>query len=314
MPHLYRFDPRDFTFRRVRRGLWFYLVRGLPYALVVLLVAAAAVTLFYVFYDSPRTQRLKAQQAQLQAALTDYSTLADTLENTVAQLERRERELYKFILDADPDSAAIDTARLARLNVANVQAADLDDISDRLGRMTRRLDLQNEQSARMVEIARQKREQLAFIPSIRPIPSEVLSGFGTRKHPVFKEDRVHAGMDFKADLGSKVYATADGLVQFAGNVSSNGRGISVHIDHLNGYVTRYAHLQRVAVRAGQRVKRGDVIGYSGNSGLTKGPHLYYEVLKGGQPLDPIDFFFNDLTPTELIEFRRKAAQYNESMG
>lgn len=314
MPHLYRFDPRDFTFRRVRRGLWFYLVRGLPYALVVLLVAAAAVTLFYVFYDSPRTQRLKAQQAQLQAALTDYGTLADTLENTVAQLERRERELYKFILDADPDSAAIDTARLARLNVANVQAADLDDISDRLGRMTRRLDLQNEQSARMVEIARQKREQLAFIPSIRPIPSEVLSGFGTRKHPVFKEDRVHAGMDFKADLGSKVYATADGLVQFAGNVSSNGRGISVHIDHLNGYVTRYAHLQRVAVRAGQRVKRGDVIGYSGNSGLTKGPHLYYEVLKGGQPLDPIDFFFNDLTPTELIEFRRKAAQYNESMG
>ncbi len=314
MPHLYRFDPRDFTFRRVRRGLWFYLVRGLPYALVVMLVAAAAVTLFYVFYDSPRTQRLKAQQAQLQAALADYGTLADTLENTVTQLERRERELYKFILDADPDSATIDTGRLARLNVANVQAADLDDISDRLGRMTRRLDLQNEQSARMVEIARQKREQLAFIPSIRPIPSEVLSGFGTRKHPVFKEDRVHAGMDFQADLGSKVYATADGLVQFAGNVSSNGRGISVHLDHLNGYVTRYAHLQRVAVRVGQRVKRGDVIGYSGNSGLTKGPHLYYEVLKGGMPLDPIDFFFNDLTPTELIDFRRKAAQYNESMG
>ncbi len=314
MPSLFRYNPRDFTYTRVRRGLGYYVLRTLPYLLVVMAVAAGGVALFYVFYDSPSTLRLKAQQAQLETALTSYGALADTLERNLDSLQRRERELYKFILDADPDSGTVDTGRLAQLSVADVQAADLDDLNDRLGRMTRRLDQQSAQSARMVELARQKREQLAFIPSIRPIPSEVLCGFGMRKHPVFKEDRNHTGMDFKADLGSKVYATADGVVHYTGNVSANGRGMSVHIDHLNGYVTRYAHLSKWLVRPGQRVKRGTLIGLSGNSGLTKGPHLFYEILKGGQPVDPIDFFFNDLGPAELIEFRRKAAQYNESMG
>ena len=314
MPPLYRYDPHEVSYTRVRRGVVHYLLRALPFVLVAGLTAAGGIVLFYSVYDSPQTQRLKAQQAQLETALGGYGALADTLEQTLDSLQRRERALYKFILDADPDSDAVDTGRLARLVVADVQAADLDDISSRLGRMTQRIDAQNAQSARMVEIARQKREQLAFIPSIRPIPSEVLSGFGLRKHPVFKEDRNHTGMDFKADLGSKVYATADGVVQFAGNVSANGRGLCVHLDHLNGYVTRYAHLSKTLVRPGQRVKRGTLIGLSGNSGLSKGPHLYYEILKNGSPLDPIDFFFNDLTPTELIEFRRKASQYNESMG
>lgn len=314
MPPLYRFDPANVTFSKVRRGVGVYLLHSLPYVAVALLVAAGLVVAFYSVYDSPRARQLKVQKADLEQAIATYGSQADTLQETLAQLRRRERELYRFILEADPDSLLEDTSRLAAVQVNQVSATDLDAVDARLTQMTQRLDRSSAQSARMVEIARQKKEQLAFIPSIRPVPSDILSGFGTRKHPLFKEDRPHLGIDFKADQGSKVYATADGLVQFAGNASSNGRGISVHLDHLNGYATRYAHLARVVVRSGQRVKRGDLIGYSGNSGLTKGPHLYYEVLKDGVQVDPIDYFFNDLTPEELIEYRKRAAQYNESMG
>ena len=156
-------------------------------------------------------------------------------------------------------------------------------------------------------------EMLASIPSIPPIPNgktRVSSGFGERIHPILKIAKMHEGLDFTSPVGTEVHATGDGRVATA-EYSTNGFGIHVVIDHGFGYETVYAHLSQLKVRPGQRVKRGDLIGLSGNTGLSAAPHLHYEVHKAGIPMDPVNYLFNSLTPEEYaatIELARHASQ------
>lgn len=312
----YWFDPRTFTYHKVRKGLGYYLGKGLPYVLLTLASAVGFVALFYYLYDSPRSEQLKREQAMMVAAITHYSNQADTLRSTIKALQERDKALYRRILASEPpkdkDSAAAAAANDSIPPVIT-ESADLEAISSRVDALNSRLQAATEGQQRMVEIARANRGELAHIPSIRPVPSTIISGFGTRRNPIFKKDMFHAGIDFSAEMGTPVRATADGVVRVAGS-GGNGIGTMVEIDHGNGYVTRYGHLSKVSVRAGKRVKRNDVIALSGSSGISKGPHLYYEVRKQGKPVDPIDYFFNDLKPEELAVFKQAASKYNESMN
>jgi len=186
----------------------------------------------------------------------------------------------------------------------------------RLDGLARQLVVQSRSLDEVASLVLRKKEMLASIPAIQPIPNEDLTstagGYGMRIHPIHKIPKFHAGMDFTAKQGTPIYATGDGQVVFA-EYGTNGYGMHVVVDHGFDYETLYAHLSELKVRRGQRVKRGDVIGLVGNTGLSAGPHLHYEVHKGGQAVDPANYYFNDLTP-EVIEiwnnvfmqFERKA--------
>jgi murein DD-endopeptidase MepM/ murein hydrolase activator NlpD len=156
---------------------------------------------------------------------------------------------------------------------------------------------------------------LASIPAIQPVSNSdlkrIASGFGYRIDPVYKTPRMHAGLDFTAETGTPVYATGDGIVEIAGS-QGDGYGNKVLINHGYGYETLYAHNSRVMVRAGEKVKRGQTIALVGNTGKSTGPHCHYEVWKNGTKIDPVNYFFNDLTPEQYDQLLKIAEQSNQS--
>jgi murein DD-endopeptidase MepM/ murein hydrolase activator NlpD len=309
----FRYNPQRLLFEPVKKGFWYYVRTLGPYVGFTLVMSVVFVLVFYSLYDSPRTSLMKNQNRQLSASIQQYDQQIDSMGGKLTALETRNKQLYRDILNADPIELDSQDKQAPDSVVALFEGKSYDDLETRVNALEGRVSEQNATQAYLVEMAKSRKEELAFIPSIRPLPSEVLSGFGVRRHPIFKKDFDHRGIDFRADLGSPIYATADGWVKTVGS-PDKGLGTMVIINHRNGYETRFGHLSKAAVRVGQRLKRGDIIGYSGDSGLCKGPHLYYEIRKGGGAIDPIDYFFHDLSPTQLIDFRRKASQYNESMG
>jgi murein DD-endopeptidase MepM/ murein hydrolase activator NlpD len=164
-------------------------------------------------------------------------------------------------------------------------------------------------------MVKNKEKLLAAIPAIQPISNKNLthlaSGFGYRVDPVYKVTKFHAGLDFAAAVGTPIYATADGVVKEA-DYNAGGYGNNVVINHGFGYETLYGHMYRIKARTGQKVKRGEVIGYVGSTGKSTGPHCHYEVHKNGQPVDPVYYFYNDLTPEQYDRLLKLAAAGNQS--
>jgi len=160
-----------------------------------------------------------------------------------------------------------------------------------------------------------KEKLLAAIPAIQPISNKNLthlaSGFGYRVDPVYKVTKFHAGLDFAAAVGTPIYATADGVVKEA-DYNAGGYGNNVVINHGFGYETLYGHMYRIKTKVGRKVKRGEVIGYVGSTGKSTGPHCHYEVHKNGQPVDPVYYFYNDLTPEQYDRLLKLAAAGNQS--
>ena len=168
----------------------------------------------------------------------------------------------------------------------------------------------------IVKLANNKEKMFAAIPAIQPVSNKQLirlaSGFGYRIHPVYKVKKFHSGIDFSAPIGTPIYATADGKVSKAKR--SGGYGKLVEIDHGFGYKTRYAHMHDFEVRKGQNVKRGQIIGYVGNTGLSTAPHLHYEIVLNNKKINPVNYFFNDLDPDEYEKVLELASIENQSLG
>ena len=156
---------------------------------------------------------------------------------------------------------------------------------------------------------------LASIPAIQPVSnkdlSRMASGYGPRIHPIYKTKKFHAGMDFSAKTGTPIYATGDGVI-YKVRKSRRGYGNHVIINHKYGYKTLYAHMQKYIVKRGQNVKRGEIIGYVGNTGTSVAPHLHYEVHKDGKKINPVNFYYNDLTPAQYEKMLEISSQNNQS--
>ena len=163
----------------------------------------------------------------------------------------------------------------------------------------------------IVDKAKNKQEMLQHIPGIQPLKTyKYVSGFGTRMHPIYKTLRTHTGIDLVAPTGTKIYATGDGVVTSA--QFERGYGKAIVINHGYQYQSMYAHCSEILVHQGQKVKRGEVIGLVGNTGVSTGSHLHYEIIKGGQKVNPINYFLNDLSPSEFEEIRQISIQPNQS--
>ena len=282
------------------------LLRILLISLSVLGIAFLFAVLLFTFIKSPKE---KAQARELEYMKLKYEIMNDRLDDLEAlmtDMEQRDNNLYRVMFEADPipyqvrRSGFSDADRYADLygymnsDLVVSAARKMDVIASQLYNQSVSYDS-------LFVMARNKSDMLAHIPAIFPLKETevkyISSYFGYRPDPIYKIEKFHSGMDFSANLGTEAYATGDGVVY---DVERNewGYGNMVILDHGYGYKTRYAHLLKPAVRKGQKVKRGQVIGYIGATGKATGVHLHYEVLKNDDQIDPINFFYQDLTPDE----------------
>ena len=190
-------------------------------------------------------------------------------------------------------------------------------LHEKVDKVRRKLYIESKSQDEVVQLAEKKEKLYASIPAIQPISNKNLialaSGFGLRIHPVYKVKKMHNGIDFAASIGTPIYATADGTIAKV-EVRFSGYGKMVEIDHGFGYRTRYAHMHDFAVKRGQQVKRGDLIGYVGNTGLSTAPHLHYEVFINDKRVDPVHYFFNDLSAGEYEKILELASAENQCLG
>ena len=239
----------------------------------------------------------------------------------MTELESRDNEVYRSIFESSPipDSARLkdmDALKEAKL-IQNLSSSDLlQNMIDQLNNLSVRTSFQDKSFLEITSMVKNKEKLLRAIPAIQPVSNKNLNriggSFGYRIDPVYKDFRFHQGLDFTAPSGTPIYATADGVVQIAG-FSTDGYGNKVVINHGFGYQTLYGHMFRVKAKAGQTVKRGEVIGYIGNTGKSTGPHCHYEVIKRGIKVDPVYYFYNDLTPAQFDRILKAAAANKQSL-
>jgi murein DD-endopeptidase MepM/ murein hydrolase activator NlpD len=237
------------------------------------------------------------------------------------EIETRDNEVYRAIFESKPipDSARIvDIEKSKEVEYVQTLSDDklVNTLTSQLNLLASRLAYQQRSYDEITDMVKNKAKLLSSIPAIQPVSNKdlrkVASGFGYRIDPVYKVTKFHAGLDFTAPQGTPIYATADGRIKSAG-YNAGGYGNHVVIDHGYGYETLYGHMVRVKARSGQAVKRGEVIGWVGNTGKSTGPHCHYEVHKNGNPVDPIYFFYNDLTPEQYDRLLKLAASANQSL-
>ncbi len=259
------------------------------------------------------------REAQLKYEIIrdNYLTLAEktkTLQQQMAELEKRDNQVYRSIFEANPLSDSARTKLIEKkkeLDKVNLMGESelADEIAKTLNNITARVAYQFSSYDGIEKLINNQENKLASIPAIQPVSNKELnriaSGFGMRIHPIYGIAKMHSGLDFTAPQGTPIYATGDGTVTTAGY--NTGTGNEVVINHGYGYETKYLHMVRIKAKAGQRVKRGEVIGWVGNTGASTGPHCHYEVHINGSPVDPVYFFFNDLNAEQYDRVLKLAA-------
>jgi murein DD-endopeptidase MepM/ murein hydrolase activator NlpD len=256
---------------------------------------------------SPEELALRAENRALQEELQRVGTRIEEYAVKIDELSEHDQTLYRTLLDADPISAdvrrvavggsdayeAFDRYNESTANILRTSAQMLDDLE-------RRISLQNTSYRQLMALAAERDQRMEEMPAILPADGPIVSGYGMRFHPILRVRRMHHGLDIVVPIGTPVHATGDGVVREAGR--NAGYGKYVEIEHTStGYTTLYAHLDQIHphVRRGVRVKRGDEIALSGNTGRSTGPHLHYEVRDSdGRTLNPIYFIAPSMTPQE----------------
>jgi murein DD-endopeptidase MepM/ murein hydrolase activator NlpD len=248
----------------------------------------------------------------------------DKLQIQLQNMEYRDDNIYRVVLGAEPIDKSIREAGVGgmdRYEEIKEKGIIHDDIivklTESVDNLRRKIYIETKSQDEVVELAENKEKLFASIPAIQPVSNKQLialaSGFGLRIHPVYKVKKMHTGIDFAASIGTPIYATADGIIDQL-EVSFSGYGKMIEIDHGFGYRTRYAHMHGFAVKKGQKVKRGDLIGYVGDTGLSTAPHLHYEVFVNGKHVNPVYYFFNDLNPAEYEKIIELASIENQALG
>lgn len=296
------------------------LLRILAFISTAIVTGLIIVAIAFRFVDSPKEKILKVQLERAEEVNRIYADRYRDIDERLKLLERRDNEVYRSVFEATPipDSARakqIESKKELQM-VAGMENSEMTEgIYNTLNTIYNRIANQEGSYKEIEKMIKNKEKLLASTPAIQPLSNRDLnrlsSGFGYRIDPVYKTVKFHPGLDFSAPQGTPIYATAEGTVQTAGNLG-NGYGNHIVIQHGYSYSTLYGHMSRIKAKRGQRVKRGEVIGYVGSTGKSTGSHLHYEVFKGRKRLDPIYFFYNDLTPEQYQQILKLAASRNQS--
>ncbi len=311
------FDGENLNYRQVNKSLQYRLMKGLIWVGSSLLLGLAIVVVYSLLFDTPRERELRQENKSLDQDLEILNERYERIDTVLKELSYIDDNIYRTIFETEPvgnyDSLRIDHQKVLKLLgqenevIVDLTVAKIKRLSDEIQKNAVSYShLKNHLS--VIE------EFTGNIPAIQPIQNldltQLASGFGNRMHPYYKIVKFHFGMDFTAPIGTEVYATADGIVE---DLTRTGRGSgnTVVINHGNGYKTYYSHLHKFNVRNNAKVKRWDVIGWVGNTGLSVGPHLHYEVHLNGEAVNPVNYFFLELSPKDydrMIEMSIKSGQ------
>lgn len=290
---------------------------------LTLFFSALGTALGYHYLVKPKTYGQAKLTNELEKMELQYRLLNKKFEQTQSvlnDLEERDDNIYRSFFELAPVPADVRKAGFGGTdryaNFSNLTYADLvTETSKTLDIINKRLVVQSKSLDDVLEAAKDKEEMFKHIPAIQPVSNKDLnrmaSGYGMRLHPILKIGKMHWGTDFAAPTGTPIYATGNARVKMAG--SMGGYGNAVLLDHGYGYETLYGHMSRIKIRQGQKVQRGDIIGYVGSSGLSSGPHLHYEVHKDGEKIDPISFFYDDVNPDEFKVLFEKSQKMTVSL-
>lgn len=320
----YYYDTETCKYERVRTRKSDIVLNALGFLSLTVMMAIGLLILYDNYFESPKELILKNEVKELEFYYDKLNKDVESLNQILDNVEHRDDNIYRVVLGAEPIEKSVRDAgiggadRYADIRKKNIAHSDLViALHEKVDKLRRKLYIESKSQDEVVHLAEQKEKLYASIPAIQPIANKQLialsSGFGMRIHPIYKVKKMHTGIDFAASIGTPVYATADGTVSKV-DVKFSGYGKMVEIDHGFGYRTRYAHMHDFAVQKGQHVKRGDLIGYVGNTGLSTAPHLHYEVFINDQRVDPVHYFFNDLTAAEYEKILELASAENQSLG
>ena len=317
----YYYNTNTLRYEKLETPLRVKLLRIFGFVAAAFVTAALISFFAFQFIGSPKEKILQQQNSALRNSYATVEDELESLEKQMRELEKRDNDVYRSIFEAAP---VPDSARAKELaeeqEIALVERLKDDQlvtsITNTLNNLKSRVAAQQKSYEEVKELVNNKEKLLSHTPAIQPVSNKdlnrIASGYGARIDPVYKTVKFHYGLDFAAPQGTPIYATADGTVTTAGN-TGNGYGNYVVIHHGYGYETLYGHMVRVKARNGQQVKRGEVIGWVGSTGKSTGPHCHYEVHKNNQKIDPIYFFYNDLTPEQFDLLLKKAAASNQSL-
>ncbi len=319
----YYYDSETLSYRKIAPK------KGQKFGLAVLLLIGLTITstlIFLVYLNIPQleTPKEKAYKRELDNMKIQYDRLSKGLERNeqiLKEIADRDNNIYRSYFGASPIPQEQREAGFGGVNrYKDLEGYDHSELimnaSKELDKLTKQIVIQSKSLDEITDLAKKKEELLATIPAIQPIRNDDLrrmaSGYGWRSDPFTKARKFHYGMDFSAKRGTPIYATGNGTVTRA-DANSIGYGRHIRIDHGFNYVSLYAHLNKYNVKKGQKVKRGDIIGYVGNTGRSVAPHLHYEIFKNGERINPRNFYYGSLTSDEFKEMLKASAQVNETL-
>lgn len=317
----YKYNPETLDYEEVNLSVWdkfkklsYYLIASIVFSFLILSIA------FYNIRSYIQEEAAKENQS-LRQEITSFNKDLNLILEVLGDIQLRDDNIYRAIFETDPypdHKRQLGTGgnSMKYKKYENMEYGDLViEISKKIELIEKKLASQSKSFDQVFDLTKEKQKMIKSIPSIQPVSNRdltrIASGFGLRMHPIYKILKMHKGMDFTAPIGTEIYATGDGVVERVGWVG--GYGKTIMINHGFGYKTRYAHCSKYKCRKGQKVKRGDLIGFVGNTGQSTGPHLHYEVFKNKKQINPVNFFFNDLSPEEYDKVIEISSRPNQSL-
>lgn len=311
----YKYNPHTLQYEKIELTLNQLLLKALKYTSVGLLIAGLIIVISFPFIKDYSTRKAQKEIELLEKNYQKINKEMDNLVIVLDGLQKTDNNLYRVIFSAEP----FENEKLKRDTTLNVKnhAEFVFAMQDKLSLLKRKLAFQSQSFDELIQLAVNKEDMLRSIPSIIPIADKDLtrlsSGFGYRIDPIYGVKKMHAGIDFTSPKGSPIHCSGDGTVEKFG-YNKGGYGNEVVINHGFGYKSHYAHLSEFgSIRVGQKVRRGQIIGYVGNTGKSTASHLHYEIIKNGSKIDPINFFYNDLTPEQYEQMIEKSLNSGASL-
>ena len=316
----YYYDTKTLSYKRIKLSKLEKTKRFSYFIFSSAIIGLIMIVTFFQFFDSPKEKRLINEINHLVNQYEIVDNKMSKIELVLDDIQKRDDNIYRTIFEADPIPTSIRKQGFGGINrykelEGYSNSKIIIETSTKIDQITKQLYLQSKSFDEIIDLTKDKLSMLASIPAIQPVSNKNLkrmaSGYGYRIHPIYKTRKMHAGMDFSAKTGTEIYATGNGTINKVRR-SKKGYGNYVEINHGYGYKTLYAHMSKSIVKQGQKVKRGEVIGYVGNTGTSVAPHLHYEVIKNGKKIDPVNFYYNDLSTEEYSKMIEICSQNNQS--
>ncbi|WP_232825892.1 M23 family metallopeptidase [Chitinophaga alhagiae] len=316
----YFYNTQTLKYEKLVVSLRVKILRILGFLSAAIVTGILFLSVAYRFLDSPKEKLLRRDIDNMKEEYEGLKGRMADLKTEIDELQHRDNSIYRVIFEAAPIPDSVRAGQPDKdEEIQQLQRKENGEIiasaARMLGELTNRVKMQEKSYLQIEDLIKNKQKMLASIPAIQPVANKdldrIASGFGYRIDPIYKTMKFHSGLDFTAPSGTPIYATGDGVIEEA-SLSDVGYGNHVVVNHGYGYKSLYGHMVRMKVKRGQGVKRGDVLGWVGSTGKSTGPHCHYEVVKNGVKVDPVYFFYNDLTPEQFDRMLKIARSGNQS--